>query len=84
MNRKPFSTVTSAVCAALTLYCIGGGVMSAQAVTAISASDGLAVGDLTAGVPAPGALMLDTHDGFDASRVSDVSGFDVLDTWPDT
>ena len=25
MNRKPFSTVTSAVCAALTLFCIGGG-----------------------------------------------------------
>lgn len=24
MNRKPFSTVTSAVCAALTLFCIGG------------------------------------------------------------
>lgn len=26
MNRKPFSTITSAVCAALTLFCIGGGV----------------------------------------------------------
>ena len=25
MNRKPFSTVASAVCAALTLFCIGGG-----------------------------------------------------------
>lgn len=25
MNRKPFSTITSAVCAALTLFCIGGG-----------------------------------------------------------
>lgn len=24
MNRKPFSTITSAVCAALTLFCIGG------------------------------------------------------------
>ena len=33
MNRKPFSTITSAVCAALTLFCIGGGggVMSGQA-----------------------------------------------------
>lgn len=83
MKTRHASIAASALCAALTLFCIGGGVMSAQAVTAISASDGLAVGDLTAGVPTPaGALMLDTHDGFDASRVSDVSGFDVLDAWP--
>lgn len=25
MNRKPFSTVASAVCATLTLFCVGGG-----------------------------------------------------------
>lgn len=81
MKTKPASIVASALCAAV--FCLGGGVMSAQAVTAAPASDGLAVGDLADGVPTPaGALMLDTHDGFDASRVSDVSGFDVLDAWP--
>lgn len=70
MNRKPFSTVTSAVCAALTLFCVGGGVMSAQAVSAIPVHD-LEIEQVTG---LYGNLRIDTTR-VTADDISDLSGF---------
>ena len=78
MNRQPFPTMPPMACAAMMLFCIGGGVMSAQAAATIPVHD-LA----TELVRADQSVMnLATQGaGFTTDRIVNAQGFDLSDDY---